>query len=69
MTRELGREGQQAALGVPFTSFHSCEGSDAGEVSLASFESGMLCILGFALPVIVYRKKLSSRVAASLLPV
>lgn len=57
VTRELTREGQQAGAGVAFTSYHSCQGSEAGDLSLSSFESGMLCILVVALPVIVYRKR------------
>lgn len=57
VTRELTQEGQRAGAGATFTSYHDCEGSDAGELSLSSFESGMLCILMIALPVILYRKR------------
>lgn len=57
VTRELTKEGQRVGEGGAFTSYHSCEGSDAGEISLASFESGMLCVLMIALPVILYRKR------------
>ena len=57
VTRELTQEGQRAGAGAAFTAYHSCEGSEAGALSLSSFESGMLCILVVALPLIVYRKR------------
>ena len=57
VTQEASEEGQRLGEGAQFSAYYSCEGSDAGEITLSSFESGMLCLLVLSLPIVLHRKR------------